>query len=142
MKLENYEKDHLQLNLQLNDENLLECRGWIQGVYPVYLQDTTIYTEKFVEEAHKSTLHSGTQLTMVKVREQHWVLCLRRLVKRIVKGCPGCKQFQATAVAVPPPGLLYHPPFKLWELTTLAQSSLKPLTSVKGRPTLSCTLAV
>ena len=27
-------------------------------------------------------------------------------MKRIVKGCPGCKRFQATALAVPPPGLL------------------------------------
>ena len=106
VKSENYEKDRLQLNLQLNDENLLECRGRIQGVYPVYLPDAAIYTEKFVEEAHKSTLHGGTQLTMAKVREQHWVPRLRRLVKRIVKGCPGCKRLQATAVAVPPPGLL------------------------------------
>ncbi|KAL9957559.1 hypothetical protein ACROYT_G039201, partial [Oculina patagonica] len=106
VKSENYENDRLQLNLQLNDQQLLECRGRIQGVYPVYLPDTAVYTEKFVEEAHKSTLHGGTQLTMAKVREEHWVPRLRRLVKRIVKKCPGCKRFQATALAVPPPGLL------------------------------------
>ena len=63
----NYERDSLQLNLQLNDENLLECRVRIQGVYPVYLPDTAVYTEKFVEEPHESTLHGGTQLTMAKV---------------------------------------------------------------------------
>lgn len=92
--------------MQLNDENLLECRGRKQGVYPVYLPDTAIYTEKFVGEARKSTLHGEPQLTKAKVREQHWVPRLRRLVKRIVKGYPGCKRFQATAVAVPPRGLL------------------------------------
>ncbi|XP_058941825.2 uncharacterized protein [Pocillopora verrucosa] len=43
---------------------------------------------------------------MAKVRERHWVPRLRRLVKRIVKKCPGCKRFQAAALAVPPPGLL------------------------------------
>ena len=43
---------------------------------------------------------------MAKVREQHWVPRLRRPVKRIVKKCPGCKRFQATALAVSPPGLL------------------------------------
>ena len=102
----NYENDRSQLNLQLNDQQLLECRGRIQGVYPVYLPDTAVYTEKFVEEAHESTLHGGTQLTMAKVRERHWVPRLRRLVKRIVKKCPGCKRFQATALTVPPPGLL------------------------------------
>ena len=73
----NYENDRSQLNLQLNDQQLLECRGRIQGVYPVYLPDTAVYTEKFVEEAHESTLHGGTQLTMAKVRERHWVPRLR-----------------------------------------------------------------
>ena len=106
MKSKNYENDRLQLNLQLNDQQLLECRGRIQGIYPVYLPDTAVYTEKFVEEAHESTLHGGTQLTMAKVRERHWVPRLRRVVKRIVKKCPGCKRFQATALGVPPPGLL------------------------------------
>ena len=43
---------------------------------------------------------------MAKVRERHWVPRLRRLVKRIVKKCPGCKRFQAAALAVPPPGLV------------------------------------
>ena len=101
-----YENDRSQLNLQLNDRQLLECRGRIQGIYPVYLPDTAVYTEKFVEEAHEATLHGGTQLTMTKVRERHWVPRLRRLVKRIVKKCPGCKRFQATALTVPTPGLL------------------------------------
>ena len=83
MKSENYENDRLQLNLQL----LLECQERIQGVYPVYLPHTVVYTEKFVEEAHESTLQGGMQLTMAKVREGHWVPCLRPLVKRIVKKC-------------------------------------------------------
>lgn len=78
----------------------------IQGIYPVYLPDTAVYTEKFVEEAHASTLHRGKQLAMAKVRERHWVPRLRRLAKGIVKKCPACKRFQATAFAVPPPGPL------------------------------------
>ena len=102
----NYENDRSQQNLQLNDQQLLECRGRIQGVYPVYLPDTAVYIEKFVEEAHASTQHGGTQLTMAIVRERHWVPRLRRLVRRIVKKCPGWKRFQATALTVPPPGLL------------------------------------
>ena len=69
MNSKSYENDRLQLNLQLNDQQLLECRGRIQGVYPVYLPDTAVYTEKFVEEVHKATLHGGKQLTMTKVCE-------------------------------------------------------------------------
>ena len=103
---ESFVNDRLQLNLQRNDQHLFECRGRIQGVYPVYLPDKCVYTEKFIQEAHEATLHGGVQLTMAKVREQHWVPRLRRQVKRIVKKCPGCKRFQATALAVPPPGLL------------------------------------
>lgn len=93
MKSENYENDRLQLNLQLNDQQLLECRGRIQGVYPVYFPDTAVYTEKLVEEAQESTLHRRMQLTMAKVREGHWVPRPRRLVERIVKKCTGCKRF-------------------------------------------------
>ena len=52
MKLMNYEKDCSQLNLQLNDQQHFECQGRIQGVYPVYIPDTAVYTETFVEEAH------------------------------------------------------------------------------------------
>ena len=88
VKSKNYENDRSQLNLQLNDQQLLEFRGRIQGVFPVYLPDTAVYTEKFVEEAHESTLHGGAQVTMAKVRERHWVPRLRRLAKRIVKKMP------------------------------------------------------
>ena len=75
-------------------------------VQPVYLPDKCVYTEKFIQETHEATLHGRVQLTMAKVREQHWVPRLTRLVKRIGKKCPGCKRFWATALAIPPPGLL------------------------------------
>ena len=75
-------------------------------VQPVYLPDKCVYTEKFIQETHEATLHGRVQLTMAKVREQHWVPRLTRLVKRIGKKCPGCKRFWAKALAIPPPGLL------------------------------------
>ena len=43
---------------------------------------------------------------MAAVREKYWFLRLRRLVKKVTKECWGCKRFQATAIAAPPPGLL------------------------------------
>ena len=61
---------------------------------------------KFVEHAHKSTLHGGVGLTMVNVRERHWIPRLRRLVKRVIKDCQGCKRFHAIAYATPPPANL------------------------------------
>ena len=103
---EKYNADRMQLNLQRNQSGLLECRGRVQGLYPIYLPDTEIYTEKFVQQAHEDTLHGGVRLTMAKVRENHWVPRLRQLTKRLIKKCPTCKMFQITALASPPPGLL------------------------------------
>lgn len=94
------------LNLQKNDDGLLECRGRLQGDYPIYIPDSTILAEKIVQRAHNTTLHGGVGLTMARIREQFWIPRLRRLVKRTVKKCYGCKRFQAVALAKPPPGLL------------------------------------
>ena len=100
------EEDRLTLNLQKNDDGLLECRGRLQGDYPIYIPDSTILAEKIVQQAHNATLHRGVGLTMARIRERFWISRLRRLVKRTVKKCYGCKRFQAVALANPPPGLL------------------------------------
>lgn len=99
-------EDRLQLNLQPKEDGILECRGRLQGDYPVFLPDSHLYTRKLVEREHLQTLHGGVQLTMTKVRQNHWVPRLRRLTKQVVSKCPGCKRFQAIAAANPPPGML------------------------------------
>jgi len=43
---------------------------------------------------------------MAKIREEHWIPCLRHLAKKVIKQCHACKRFQAVALAAPPPGLL------------------------------------
>ena len=98
--------DRLQLNLQLNQDRLLECRGRLQGNYPIYVPDRTIFAEKLIQHAHKATLLGGVGLTMAKVREQYWIPRLRQQVKRIIKRCHSCKRFQAVALATPPLGQL------------------------------------
>ena len=106
MKEPKYEQIKSSLNLQLNDDGLLECRGRIQGKYPVYLPEDAVFTRKLVRQVHCETLHGGVGLTMAAVREKYWVQRLRRLVKKATKECWGCKRFQASAIAAPPPGLL------------------------------------
>ncbi|KAL9982112.1 hypothetical protein ACROYT_G010913 [Oculina patagonica] len=96
----------LQLNLQLNNSGILECRGRILGLYPTYLPDDNLFIFKFVQQAHLTTIHGGVTLTMTKVRETHWVPRLRKLTKKVIKGCWGCKRFQAQAYQSPPPGCL------------------------------------
>ena len=103
---ETFPKDQLRLNLQASKDGVLECRGRVQGLYPVYIPSSSLWARKFVEHVHKGTLHGGVGLTMVKVRETHWIPRLRRLVKRVIKYCHGCKRFHAIAYATPPPANL------------------------------------
>ena len=101
-----FEEDRLQLNVQENQDGVLECRGRIQGHYPIFLPDSAPYTRKLIHRSHVDTLHGGVALTMTRVRERYWVPRLRKLAKQVVKSCSGCKRFQASALAAPPPGLL------------------------------------
>lgn len=100
------QEDRLRLNLHPNREEILECRGRIQREYPIYLPDSHSYTKKLVQQEHMRTLHGGVLLTMTSIRKSHWIPRLRRLSKRTVRECNGCKRFQARAVANPPPGNL------------------------------------
>ena len=101
-----FAEDQQQLNLQKNDEGTYECRGRIQGHYPVYLPDNEPLTEKIVMHAHKLSCHGGVGMTMAKFREKYWSPRLRSIVKRVTKACQTCKRFRAIAVPNPPTGNL------------------------------------
>ena len=103
---DHFQEDKLQLNLQRNADGVLECRGHIQGEYPIFLPDSALYTIKVVQPAHVTTLHGGVRLTMAKVCEVQSVPHLRKLTKRVLRNCWGCKRFQAVAAPRPPAGPL------------------------------------
>ena len=97
--------DRLRLNLQSNGEGNLEFRGRIQGHYPISLPDNSLlFTEEVGATLASAYLHGGVGLTMPVVRARFWVPRLRKLAKKIIKGCWGCKRFQVVAQAVPPRG--------------------------------------
>ena len=100
------EKSKIQLNLQPNEAGVLECRGRIEGDYPVFLPQNHLFTRKLVEQAHLTTLHGGVGMTMAKVRDLYWVPKLRQLVKRVRSDCWGCKRFRVQSYENPPPGNL------------------------------------
>jgi hypothetical protein len=80
----------------------------IQGENPVFLPNTSTFTDKLVQEAHLRTLHGRVGLTMAQIRKRYWVPKLRSLAKQQIKTCCGCRRFQATAVVKPPPGILHE----------------------------------
>ncbi len=101
-----FQRDQVQLNLQMDEEGILQCRGRIEGQYPIYLPDSAPYTKALVHQAHMDTLHGGVALTMAKLREQYWIPRLRRLVKGVRSSCYGCVRFRAKSYSSPPPGQL------------------------------------
>ena len=74
-----FEEDCLQLNVQENQDRVLECRGRIQGHYPIFLPDSVHYKRKLIHRSHVNTLHGGVILIMTKLRERCWVPHLRKL---------------------------------------------------------------
>ena len=80
--------------MQGNQEGILDCRGRIQGHYPIFPPDSSPFTRKLVHRSYVDTLHGGVALTITKVRELYWVPRLRALVKQVLRACSGCKRFQ------------------------------------------------
>ena len=103
---ETIEVDRLHLNLQRNEHKVLECRGRVQGFYPIYIPDSSVLAKKLVQHANLPTLHGGIGLTMTKVRATYWILRLRRMAKKVIKDCQGCKRFRAIPYSTPPPSNL------------------------------------
>ena len=101
-----FEQTRQALNLALNADGVLECRGRIQGKFPVYPPADALFTRKLVQRIHVETLHGGVTLTMAAIREEYWIPKLRKLVKSVRSACWGCKRFQASPLIVPPPGPL------------------------------------
>ena len=97
-----FQEDRLKLNLHKNEEGLYEFRGRLQGSYPTYLPPDDLLTEKMVHDAHVLSLHGEVGLTMRQIRQEYWVPRLRRLTKKVIRGCYGCKKFQVAAFANPP----------------------------------------
>ena len=46
---------------------MYECRGRIQGDYPIYIPNDSLLAEKIVQEVHIWTIHGGVGLTMGEV---------------------------------------------------------------------------
>ena len=98
-------EDKEQLGLELNVDGIWECHRRIQGEYPIYLPDTTLFTT-IMQRANLSTLYGGVAMVMAKVKEKYWILRLRKLAKKVISGCYGCKKFRARLATPPPPSLV------------------------------------
>ena len=62
-----FEIQQQTLNLQISSTGFYECRGRIQGHYPLFIPRNSMLPEKIVEYAHIRTLHGVVSLTMAEV---------------------------------------------------------------------------
>ena len=106
VELKNYTDHQKRLNLTPRENGILECRGRIQGDFPVYLHPECVLAGKVIEYAHLRTLHGGVGLTMTEIRMKYWIPRLRQLVRSYVRKCKWCRRFNAKAFHAPVPGLL------------------------------------
>ena len=96
-----FEQQKEKLNLTEDERGILRCYGRIEGDYPIYLPDSDPFTRKLIMHEHMQTLHGGVNSTMARIRNQWWIPKLRRLVKSIIHGCPGCKKYRAIPLQAP-----------------------------------------
>jgi hypothetical protein len=57
--MEQFKEDKVKLNLQRNSDDIYECRGRIQGNFPIYLPPIALITTKIIHNAHVQSLHGG-----------------------------------------------------------------------------------
>ena len=93
----------LRLNPYLDDQGLLRVGGRLRhstiptdAKHPVVLPGSSRLAELLVNEAHRRTLHGGTQLTLATLRQRYWILQGRQRVKALIHRCPTCIRWRAT----------------------------------------------
>ena len=94
------------LNLVQNTEGIYECRGRIQGSYPIYLPKKPLLSENIIRAAYKKTMQGGVKITMTIIRRNYWILSLRKITKSVLKNCHHCVRYRAMPFPSPKPGPL------------------------------------
>ena len=98
-----------QLNLFQDEKGIIRCQGRINNAVvadcckqPILLPPHHRFTELFIHEKHFKVLHNGIQDTLNAVRETHWILRGREVVKKVLRKCVICKRYEGKAVSSPP----------------------------------------
>ena len=96
------------LNVYLDESGILRCKGRIaksslplETVYPVVLPKKDKFTSLLIADRHSKVLHGGLQDTMVKLREEFWILQIRQAVKQIIKSCYLCRRLESPPFRLP-----------------------------------------
>ena len=90
-----------QLNLELDEQGIIRCRGRMEfsdlpydARNPILLPKKHPLTCLIVREAHRSIAHYGLNSTVSCIRQRWWIPQIRQCVKSILRGCIICRKLQ------------------------------------------------
>ena len=99
-----------QLNLYLDDENFVRCKGRIDKCTrmanivkdPILLPKNDHVTNLLIMYYHEKLLHLGLSTTVYEIRKcGFWIPSIRTNVKNVIKNCMLCKRMNAFAYKYP-----------------------------------------
>lgn len=102
-----------QLNLFLDGEDLIRCRGRLQYTdlphdtkFPILIPKNNLLTTLIVQSMHKMVMHGGVRDTLTQIRQTYWIPQGRQLVKKIISKCVTCRKTEGPPFrSVPTPPL-------------------------------------
>ncbi|XP_035233641.1 uncharacterized protein LOC118205464 [Stegodyphus dumicola] len=68
---------------------------------PILLPGNHALVHRLIEQKHRRLQHAGTGTLICNLREDYWIVGVRRLVKRICSKCVICKRFKGKSVQPP-----------------------------------------
>ena len=108
-----------QLNLKY-DGTLIRSHGRLlnssmtdASKYPILLAAKSPLTRLIILDAHKVTMHSGTNYLLSFIREKYWIPRGRQVIKSIIHQCVCCRKVVGRAFKSPPEAPL--PPARVSE---------------------------
>lgn len=82
-------------------DDILRVGGRVQNItswsydekHPIIVPRDHPITKLLIEEAHKQTMHGGTQLTLAHLRTRYWIIHGRNLTRHFISKCTRCHRF-------------------------------------------------
>ncbi|XP_011859022.1 PREDICTED: uncharacterized protein LOC105556535 [Vollenhovia emeryi] len=91
----------LKLTPFLDESGLMRVGGRLQNSqlpadvkHPIILPRQSPLTSLIISDAHKRTLHGGTQVTLAYVRQKYWIIGGRTPVRSFILKCVTCARYR------------------------------------------------
>ena len=87
----------------LDEDGLLRARGRLEKSqldncikHPIILDGNHPAVHLFIGQTHKDNQHSPRQHLKNILQNEHWIICVRAHIDKIIRNCHDCRRQQAT----------------------------------------------